>query len=303
MGKQKYNHQIVKKMFSDIGYTLISSEYLKYSDNLDYICNNNHTTFITFPNFIKGKRCGECFRSSFPTLEKINKEFEAKGYILLSTKYINNRTKLKYICSCGEIAYQSYNSFIKGRKCKNCYKRKQNKFDIEYVREVFKKEGCILLSNEYGPYIKYDYICVCNNKHSITLDHFKHGVRCRECGFEKSEKSSKSWKEYTFPSGKTRKVQGYENHAFDELLKIYHEDEIITERRQVPKIKYSINSKKMIYYPDIYIKSKNLIIEVKSDYTYKLNRVKNIIKAIATKKYGFFYEFWVYRNGNKLKFY
>lgn len=303
MGKQKYNYDIVNQMFLDVGYTLISKEYFRPTDNLDYICNNNHTTYITLSNFVRGKRCGKCFRKDFPTFERIKKEFEEKGYNLLSTEYVNNRTKLKYICSCGEIAFQSYDNFVKGRKCKNCYQKKQNKFDIEYVRDVFKKEGCVLLSNEYGPYIKFDYICVCKNKHSITLSHFKHGVRCRECGFEKSEKSAKSWKDYIFPSGETRKIQGYENYALDELLETYHENDIITERRQVPKIKYSINGKKMVYYPDIYIKSENLIIEVKSDYTYRLNKIKNIMKALATKKSGFVYEFWVYRNGNKLNYY
>lgn len=54
------------------------------------------------------------------------------------------------------------------------------------------------------------------------------------------------------------------------------------------------------YYPDIYIKSKNLIIEVKSVWTYKKNIVKNTIKALRTKESGFNFEFWIYNKKKEL---
>jgi hypothetical protein len=48
------------------------------------------------------------------------------------------------------------------------------------------------------------------------------------------------------------------------------------------------------------ILSENKIIEVKSNYTYKLHLIKNIMKALATRKTGFSFEFWIYDN-NKIK--
>jgi len=62
----------------------------------------------------------------------------------------------------------------------------------------------------------------------------------------------------------------------------------------MPEIKYFLNNKEKRYYPDILIKSENLIIEVKSDYTYKKDLIKNILKALATRKLGYDFEFWIY---------
>ena len=42
------------------------------------------------------------------TLDYVNNAFKDVGYVLLSTEYINNHTKLKYICSNGHINYMSY---------------------------------------------------------------------------------------------------------------------------------------------------------------------------------------------------
>jgi hypothetical protein len=55
------------------------------------------------------------------------------------------------------------------------------------------------------------------------------------------------------------------------------------------------------YYPDIYIKSQNLIIEVKSTFTYKKQLVKNIIKSLSVRKSGFNFEFWIYTDKCKNK--
>jgi Uma2 family endonuclease len=103
------------------------------------------------------------------------------------------------------------------------------------------------------------------------------------------------------PSGKIINYQGYENLALDELIKIYKEDDIENERHKVPTIIYFKNSKEYNYYPDIYIKSKNLIIEVKSDWTYKKQLIENILKALYVRKSGFNYEIWIYKRDNKEK--
>ena len=61
------------------------------------------------------------------------------------------------------------------------------------------------------------------------------------------------------------------------------------------------NNKEYRYYPDIYIKSENKIIEIKSDYTYNAMLIKNIIKSLSARKAGFNYEIWIYdRIRNKI---
>ena len=110
-----------------------------------------------------------------------------------------------------------------------------------------------------------------------------------------------TYKKYIFPSGKTVNYQGYENYALDEIVNIYSEDDIENDRKHIPNIKYMLKNKVHYYYPDIYIKSKNLIIEVKSEYTYKQQLIKNIVKSLAVRKAGYNFEFWIYTDKAKSK--
>jgi hypothetical protein len=119
---------------------------------------------------------------------------------------------------------------------------------------------------------------------------------------EKTQKNAKKFKEYKMPSGEVIKVQGYEPFALNELVKLYKEDDIITQRKEIPRIKYISNDKSKYYFPDIYIKSENKIIEVKSTWTYKCKTDNIKEKEEATKALGYDYEIWIYnRQGKKIE--
>lgn len=111
-------------------------------------------------------------------------------------------------------------------------------------------------------------------------------------------------KEYKLPSGKVVKVQGYENFALDILLKKYNEDEIsITYadiKEEIGTINYLLESQSKIYLPDIYIKTYNKIIEVKSKYTYLIEESKNIVKKETCISMGIDFEFWIIDKKGKL---
>lgn len=110
----------------------------------------------------------------------------------------------------------------------------------------------------------------------------------------KAHQTAFSSKDYTFPSGNVVRVQGYEPFALDELLKQgIREKDILTGAENVPVINYAFGGKQRMYYPDIYIKSKDLLIEVKSLYTYNRDYGQNQAKfAAAEKEHNF--ELWVY---------
>ncbi len=117
---------------------------------------------------------------------------------------------------------------------------------------------------------------------------------------EKNQNSARRFKEITLPSGDIRKVQGYEPFAIKELLNSYNENEIITQRKNIPRIKYIHNEKQKYYFPDIYLPSENKIIEVKSTWTIKYNKDIIKLKEKATKESGYNYEIWCFDcNGNK----
>jgi hypothetical protein len=116
------------------------------------------------------------------------------------------------------------------------------------------------------------------------------------------------FKDYTFPSGKIVKVQGFEPQFIDYLLKIYDENDIITERWKIPHIKYNwieekdgveINHTDCIYYPDMVVN--NTFYEIKSEYTLEINKCKNLAKFKACISQGYKLDVIIYnRSGTEI---
>jgi len=121
---------------------------------------------------------------------------------------------------------------------------------------------------------------------------------------EKMLNNSYNLKKYKMPSGKIISYQGYENFALDELLfeENISEDDISTERNCVPEIWfYDKDNVHHRYYVDIYIKSQNRCVEVKSSWT---NQPKNFVfeKKEAAENLGYKYDLWIYdKNRNKVE--
>lgn len=80
-------------------------------------------------------------------------------------------------------------------------------------------------------------------------------------------------------------------------MKKYDESDIIVEIKnintEIGRLTYLYENKYHTYIPDIYIKSTNTIIEVKSDWTYNLNVEKNELKKISCINNGFNFEFMI----------
>jgi hypothetical protein len=106
--------------------------------------------------------------------------------------------------------------------------------------------------------------------------------------------------DYFLPSGKKIRIQGYEKYAIDYLLKNgYKEEDIKTGSKEKPFFKYNYLDKERIYKPDIYLEPDNLIIEVKSLFTYNLETSMNLEKEKSCVNNGFKFQFWIFdRKGN-----
>jgi predicted AAA+ superfamily ATPase len=135
----------------------------------------------------------------------------------------------------------------------------------------------------------------------------KYGVPHHSQNPEVSElilKNTYKTKKYILPSGNIINYQGYENFAFDELLQVENilEDDLTTDRKKVPEIWYTDkDNKKRRHFVDIYVKSQNRCIEVKSTWT---NQSKNNVleKQKAAIDLGYKYEIWIFDNkGTKLQ--
>jgi len=291
-GYVKHSFEYVQNYFLDNICYLISEEYINVHSILEYICCCGNYSTISFHSFKRGNRCKFCFLTkNIFSYEYVYNYFLEHDCKLLSTEYKNSREKLKYICLCDNESTISFSNFKKGQRCKKCSGNEKHTYS--YVYNYFLEHDCKLLSTEYkNNFTKMRYICSCGNESEIRFNNFQEGNRCKDCGYEKANNSGKTYKDYIFPSGNKRRIQGYENFIIDELLKTFSENQIITDKKDVPVIKYYLQKQRK-YYPDIYIPHLNKIIEVKSIWTLELNYIKNMIKSIETKK-KFDYEIWIY---------
>lgn len=117
---------------------------------------------------------------------------------------------------------------------------------------------------------------------------------------DRSKHNSKLLKTYIFESGREEKVQGYEPWAIDLLLKSYKEDDLVVRTKLKPRIGYRFAETDRIYRPDIFIPTDNLLIEVKSPYTYNKELEKNLAKKDACIKAGYNFRFMIFDKNGKL---
>lgn len=97
-------------------------------------------------------------------------------------------------------------------------------------------------------------------------------------------------KKYISPTGREYYYQGYEDVALKFLLEVNTpEDWIINRVTEVPKITYQsrITGGTSRYYPDIYVKNINLLIEVKSEFTFNINTDITFTKQASSCEAGF----------------
>lgn len=114
------------------------------------------------------------------TINFIKSEFNKENYTLLTEKYINNKQKLKYICSKRHKHNISWNKWQQGRRCPYCFNN--IKKTIEFIKKEFKKENYILLTNEYkNAWKKLNYICPNKHENNITWHDWQQGHRCSIC--------------------------------------------------------------------------------------------------------------------------
>lgn len=122
------------------------------------------------------------------------------------------------------------------------------------------------------------------------------------CWFTQTDEHKKTMykkKSYTFPSGKTITIQGYEHLCINLLLsRGILEDDIKTGKEitdEIGIINYQFTGKTCRYFPDIFVKSQNKIIEVKSTYTLIAELEKNTLKKRAVLQKGLNFEFMVFK--------
>ena len=116
------------------------------------------------------------------TYNEVYEYITKNNYQLMSTEYINAKTKLNVICPKGHCWFVKYNNFQQGQRCPICDNENRS-LPIIYVKEYMNKFGYSLLSDDYkNDHTKIDVVC--NNRHRFktTFWQFKQGKhRCPVC--------------------------------------------------------------------------------------------------------------------------
>nr|WNL49837.1 endonuclease [Marseillevirus sp.] len=121
-------------------------------------------------------------------------------------------------------------------------------------------------------------------------------------------KSSFRKKEFLMPSGTPFICQGFEPLALQLLLdEGIKEQDILSPSEQGIKILYEFQEKKRMYHPDIFVPSLNLLIEVKSDWTFggcggkKKDEAEKTLKKLSTcREQGYNTRLYIFGKNNKL---
>lgn len=111
----------------------------------------------------------------------------------------------------------------------------------------------------------------------------------------KQQSGGYSYYDFEFPSGKIVRVQGYEPKILAKLVIEYDEKDIVVGVENIIDaigfFHYYYENKMHRYYPDIYIKSENQVVEVKSTYTFNKEKEKNLLKRQSILDKGINFKF------------
>lgn len=222
----------------------------------------------------------------------INSEYNLYDEIEVPVEYLSDSSNVKINCICDNcykpryISYQKYRdseSLYSGYFCQSCSHIKKRITNLyKYGYENYTSTNEFKIKSKKSINIKYR----CDNvfqseviKNKIKISNLsKYGVEyiSQNADFRRRILIS-SYSKFSY-NGLI--YQG--SYEKDFLYKYFDKVDI----SEATHIDYFLE-KNRVYFPDFFIKSLNLIVEIKSSYTYKLHEEKNLEKMNKCKSLGY----------------
>ena len=311
----KLSYEEIQKRFTDKGFVLLSETYENSKRKLEYRCKCGQVASITIDHLRDGKNaCHKCAQ------EKSKQTFIDHYGTDHPMKTEAVREKIKQTCiERYGTEYPMRTEAVQEKRKQTCMdlygvnnpskteavqeKRKQTCTDLygsdhpmknENVQEKF-KQTCTDLYGVNHP-MKTQAVQEKIKQTCIDLYNVDNPMKVGEF-FNKCQSYKR--KDYVMPSGEVVQYQGYEHLALDILLQTYTEDQVfIGDTKNIPVISYEFEGTSHKFYPDIRVHTKegDKIIEVKSTWTYNLQKEKNDAKFKASVEKGCDIEFWIFDN-------
>jgi hypothetical protein len=159
---------------------------------------------------------------------------------------------------------------------------KLNKYNNEYYTNIEKAKNTVLFKYGVSNISQLDFVKklkanTCYNNYGV-----EHPSQNKDI-FEKQQKIS-----YKILKYENNNIYYQGSYELDFLKNFYR---IYPDIQRGCSIEYIFNNENKIYHPDFYIKDLNLIIEIKSFYTYNKELIKNLSKeqACIDKNYKFIF--------------
>jgi hypothetical protein len=129
--KQRLTYEFVRKFFEEAGCEMLDTYYKNARTHINYRCTCGNVSKIIFDSFRRGHRCSKCAsirnaKKQTLTYDYVFNYFKDRGCLLLEDKYINAQTKMKYLCSCGDIDYVRLGGFKRSKRCWRCGVKKRS---------------------------------------------------------------------------------------------------------------------------------------------------------------------------------
>ena len=153
----------------------------------EFQCGEGHR-WRTKAMHILGNRswCPMCSGNARRTIEDLRAEASKRGGVLLSKRYRNNKTKLRWRCGRGHEFKQSGNQVLRGRWCVICGREDsaaKRRASTDEVAAAAAKLGCTWLGGEYvNSTTRTWYRCGVGHRFQTNHASIRDGHGCPRCG-------------------------------------------------------------------------------------------------------------------------
>lgn len=181
---KKLTIEQVRKRFEEAGLELLEEEYINNKFKMKFKCSEGHIGRMKLNSIMNGHQCLECSGSKKKTIEELREHFSKEGFTLTSKVYVNNKSRLNFICPKGHKGKSSWDDFRSGVRCKECYNTVDKYLSHEEVKRRFNERGYTLLDSDYvDSKTPMNYVCSKGHHNKITVNSLDQGRGCKPCGF------------------------------------------------------------------------------------------------------------------------
>jgi hypothetical protein len=164
----------------------VSRSFLGWHPGATWQCNSGHRWRASATSILHaGTWCPVCAGQAGPSIETLASKAAARGWVLLSTQYINSKEKLRFRCSEGHETCLSSDNFQRGKGCGTCRRLASGatqRHSLADVKAAAAQRGGSCLSDVYhNSQSKLRWRCARGHVWEAIWASVRRGTWCGEC--------------------------------------------------------------------------------------------------------------------------